>query len=156
MTAPALAGPRLLAAVLLGAAAGVWYGFLRPLRRPWLRDLLFLPVLGYGWLYHSFGLCGGDIRMGSLAAMLLGAALADTAAGPFFPIFAGFWHLAAGIIGIFTLPGKIFLKNTKFFVASVKKMVTIKWSNRRDRNSAAGGADHGKAAKPFQKCSPGP
>ena len=46
MTAPGTAAGRFAAACLLGMGLGLWYGFLRPLRRsrPNTADLLLLPA----------------------------------------------------------------------------------------------------------------
>ena len=74
MTSPAVAALRFCQALLLGAGLGLYYGFLQPLRpkRSFLSDLLFLPVFFWAWLYHSFALCGGDLRMGYCAGLILG------------------------------------------------------------------------------------
>ena len=61
-----------LAALTVGCGVGLWYSFLRPLPRH-LRDLLWLCGLFYGWIWHSFALCRGDIRMGHAVGILLGA-----------------------------------------------------------------------------------
>ena len=52
MTGPALDAQRFLIACLMGAALGIYYGFLRPLRprHTALSDFLFLPAAFYGWL----------------------------------------------------------------------------------------------------------
>ena len=65
---------RLVCSVLLGAALGGYYGFLRPLRprRTALSDVLFSLGAGWVWLFHSFYLCRGDIREIHLAGLLLG------------------------------------------------------------------------------------
>ena len=61
-------------AFLAGAALGIYYGFLTPLRRghPILCDLAF--VLGTGWVLVllAFRLCGGDLRPACLVALALG------------------------------------------------------------------------------------
>ena len=56
MTAPELAARRFLWALATGAAVGMVYGFLRPLRpkHTTLSDLLFLPAALYGWLFLNF------------------------------------------------------------------------------------------------------
>ena len=46
MTPPELAAGRFLAACLLGAQLGVWYGFLRPLRPRWTALSVSLFLLG--------------------------------------------------------------------------------------------------------------
>ena len=49
---PALAAYRLACALALGAALGLFYGFLRPLRprHTLLSDGLFLAVTGWVWI----------------------------------------------------------------------------------------------------------
>ena len=76
MTGPALDGWRFLWACLLGLALGFFYVFLRPLRtrHSILADLLFFPVLFYVWLYLSFAICRGDIRIRYTAGLFVGAA----------------------------------------------------------------------------------
>ena len=66
MTAPALDAARFSAACLLGMGLGVIYGFLRPLRPRLtaLADLIFVACFGAAWVYHSFGICRGDLRLG--------------------------------------------------------------------------------------------
>ena len=62
---PQTAARRLVIALLLGAALGLFYGFLRPLgRRVVLRDSLFLAGWSLIWLELGFGVCGGDLRLG--------------------------------------------------------------------------------------------
>ena len=75
MTTPALAASRFAAACLLGLGLGLWYEFLRPLRprHTNLSDLLFLPGAFWAWLYLSFGVCGGDLRLGYCAGLFVGA-----------------------------------------------------------------------------------
>ena len=71
MTAPLIAARHLGSALLLGAGLGLFYGFLRPLRqrRTWLADSVFLTVFFWVWLYLSFALCGGDLRLGYTAGL---------------------------------------------------------------------------------------
>ena len=91
-----------LLAIPLGAALGLWYDFLRPLggNRPWGTDILFIAGAVYAWLYHSFALCRGDIRMWSLGAMGLGFALWEIAAGRAARFaFGYFWNFIRNILG---------------------------------------------------------
>ena len=83
MTPPAQAARQFGAACLLGLALGLFYGFLRPLgqRRRQLADLLFAPALVWAWLYLSFGICRGDIRLGCCMGLLLGAVLEEITIG---------------------------------------------------------------------------
>ena len=66
MTAPALAAHRFLCCCLLGAALGVYYEFLRPLRprHTFAADVLFLAGGAWGWLLMSVRVCRGDLRLG--------------------------------------------------------------------------------------------
>ena len=66
MTAPALAAHRFLCCCLLGAALGVYYEFLRPLRprHTFAADVLFLSGGAWVWLLMSFRVCRGDLRLG--------------------------------------------------------------------------------------------
>ena len=92
MTAPALFLQRYLAACALGVGLGVWYGFLRPVRPRTLGDLLFLPILFWAWLYLSFGICKGDLRLGYCSGLLVGGLAWEWTVGRWLrPIFSGFW-----------------------------------------------------------------
>jgi hypothetical protein len=66
MTAPALAAHRFVCCCLLGAALGVYYEFLRPLRprNTLAADALFLTGCVWVWLIMSFRVCRGDLRLG--------------------------------------------------------------------------------------------
>lgn len=95
MTGPAQDGYRLLCALLLGAGLGIFYGFLRPLRprHTVLSDLLFLPAMGYAWLYLGFAVCRGDIRLGYCMGLILGGSIWEFTLGRWLrPVFFGFWH----------------------------------------------------------------
>ena len=87
----------LLQAVLcltVGLALGIWYGFLRPLRRkhPHLSDGLFILGAFYGWLVSGFAICKGDLRLAYTAAMFLGIWLMDRTAGRLLrPVFDLVW-----------------------------------------------------------------
>ena len=72
---PETAAYRLVCALALGAALGLLYGFLRPLRlkHTVLADGLFLLGVFWVWLYYNFALCGGDIRLGCCGGLLAGA-----------------------------------------------------------------------------------
>lgn len=74
MTAPALAAHRFVCCCLLGAALGVYYEFLRPLRPRYTlaADTLFLTGCGWVWLLMSFRVCRGDLRLGYSAGLLAG------------------------------------------------------------------------------------
>ena len=151
MTGPALDGWRFLCACLIGLCLGFFYGLLRPLRprHPWLSDLLFLPLMGYGWLYLSFAICRGDIRLGYSIGILLGVVVWEITVGKWLrPVFRGIWKLISRIWRVFWWPFekifKIFHKNAKKLFALWKKWFTIIWTNRRHRQRENGGAPIGK------------
>lgn len=149
MNSPELDVRRFAAAFLIGILLGIVDEFLFPLRqkKPWLSDLLFLPALGYGWLYVSFAVCRGDIRLGYTLGLLVGAlAWKNSIAVLFRPIVARIW---AGIFQIFTgffrILKKFFKKVTifeNFLFSSWKKWFTIVWSYRRSKNKQNGGVPY--------------
>ena len=151
MTGPALDGWRFLWACGIGAILGVWYGFLRPLRprHTVLSDLLFLPALVYGWLYLSFAICRGDIRLGYTFGLLVGALLWEWTAGRWLrPAVQGFWRLISkiwhGFLGIFEKIFKNIRKNAKILFAIWKKWFTIIETNRRILRRRNGGVRNGE------------
>lgn len=151
MTGPKLDGWRFLCACGVGLAAGVVYGVLRPLRRhrPVLADFLFFPVMFYAWLYVSFAICRGDIRLGYTAGILLGAVFWEVTVGKWFrPVFDWLWRLISRIFSFILLPFKkifkIFCKIVKKLFAIWKKWFTIIWTIRRRSRRQTGGAPLGK------------
>ena len=153
MTPPAQAAGQFGAACLLGLILGLFYGFLRPLgrRHRQLADLLFVPLLVWVWLYLCFGICRGDIRLGCCMGLLLGAVAEEITLGKGLrPLFFGFWSLLSRILGIIFHPiKKIFAKMghfIKFFIASLKKWVTIVGNNCRSRRQISGGRHDTKKA----------
>ena len=111
MTAPETGIRRLLLSFLLGAALGLIYGFLRPLRRrmPLAGEGLFLLCAGWIWLIWGFGVCRGDLRMGGFLGMAAAGILWETTAGKLLrPVFGGFWQAMEEIWGILLLPVKNF------------------------------------------------
>ena len=113
MTPPLTVFRLLLTALVLGCLAGVFYGFLRPLR-PRLThfaDLLFAFFAGYLWLVLNFAVCRGDIRLVYNLTFLGGCFLWDRTAGVLTrPLFSGFWCFIAGIVRVFSFPFFTFLK----------------------------------------------
>ena len=77
MIAPATAVGFLLAALAIGAALGCFYDFLRPLRPrlTHLADLIFVLGALWSWVYLTFAICGGDIRMGCFWGQITGLLL---------------------------------------------------------------------------------
>ena len=114
---PETAGFRLLCSCLLGGALGLYYGFLRPLRRrhQGLADGLFLLGAVWVWLYQSFGICGGDLRLGYFLGLLAGGLLWERTAGRVLrPVFSGFWGGLAKAGRLAVLPLKNFRILQKF------------------------------------------
>ena len=136
MTAPALAAHRFVCCCLLGAALGVYYEFLRPLRPRYTlaADALFLTGCVWVWLIMSFRVCRGDLRLGYSAGLLAGGIVWDLAFSSLIaPIFSGFWKFVRAILGFALLPAKKFSEFAKILFASAKKWVTIKWNHRREK-----------------------
>ena len=151
MTGPALSAHRFGIGLLLGAGLGLFYGALRPLRRrcPHLADLVFVGILGYIWLVHSFAVCRGDIRLGYSAGLFLGCWGWERTFGYWLrPVFLAIWS------PVMTILDHILLRVKKFFnflahfskkiFASAKKWVTIEWNNRCQKATASGGTPYGK------------
>ena len=118
MTEPVLDARRFGIACLLGLGLGLYYGFLRPLRprHTALSDLLFLPGLFYSWLWLSFAVCQGDIRLGYCMGLLVGALVFEQTVGRWLrPVFRLFW---GGI-------GKIYRHISGFLKKFLKKMQKI-------------------------------
>ena len=94
MTAPALAAQRVAMALAVGAGLGCFYGFLRPLRPrlTHLCDTVFVLAALWAWIYTSFGLCQGDLRLGYTTAIALGALLWEVSVGRLLrPVWRYFW-----------------------------------------------------------------
>ena len=147
MTAPADAAGRFLWACLLGAVLGLIYGFLRPMsrRRTILADGLFLAAAVWVWLYHSFAVCRGDIRLGCGAGLLGGGLAWELTLGRLLrPVFSGFWKLIGRLLAFIGHRLKKILDFAKILFASGEKWVTIKWNNRRQKRRRPGGNPHGR------------
>jgi hypothetical protein len=157
MNRPAQEAYWLLIFMASGCGLGLFYGFLRPLRRrySWPADLLFVAAAGAVWVYLGFGLCGGDLRIGCLAGLFLGIFLFDRWPGRLLrPVFSGFWE---GIGGFFSFVGrpvikllKKIVKFTKNLFATVKKWSTIRWNYPDHFLKRKGGSHDGKAEKHSQ------
>ena len=74
MNPPGVDARRFLIGCGLGALLGLLYGVLRLPRqkKPHLCDLVFMTVTFYVWLYFSFGVCQGDVRLVYSLSLLLG------------------------------------------------------------------------------------
>ncbi len=125
MTAPALAAHRFVCCCLLGAALGVYYEFLRPLRprHTLAADALFLTGCVWVWLIMSFRVYRGDLRLGYSAGLLAGGIVWDLAFGSLIaPIFSGFWKFVRAILGFALLPAKKIFRICKNFICICEKM----------------------------------
>lgn len=156
MIAPGVAFQRFTIALALGAGLGLFYGFLRPIRprHSHLSDLIFLFGVGWAWLYLSFAVCRGDLRLGYHAGLLCGGFLWEMTVGRLLrPVFFGFWRLLERILRCFTTPIKGVLKKIpkylNFLLASAKKKGTIKCNIRRHPRQKQGGTRHGKTEEPI-------
>ena len=145
-------GKRLAAAGLTGMGLGLFYGFLRPLRSKStaLGDFLFLVAGIFGWIYVSFGICQGDIRLGYTAGIVAGGFLWECTAGRLLqPVFRGIWLGIFGFFSFFLRPiRKIFQKLRNFIkklFAYTKKSVTMLSGMSRSRKHTKGGR-HEKAS----------
>ena len=117
MTVPATALTFLGQSILAGAVLGLIYSFLRPLRpkHTAAADSLFLAAALWAFAWISFGVCGGDIRLGSLMGQLLGGIAAERTLGrQLSPIFRSFWRGLGWIWKFFLVPGKKFCNLRKF------------------------------------------
>lgn len=132
MTVPAIAAQRVLWALGAGAFLGLCYDFLRPLRRRRHApgDILFLFVALYVWIWYSFQICRGDIRLGGTVALGLGMILwMGTVSMAVRKVFYWFWLAIFQILSVFTLPFAKIFKKIRYFIkkvfASGKKRGTI-------------------------------
>ena len=162
MTGPALDARRFGIACLMGAALGIYYGFLRPLRpkHTALSDLLFIPAAGYSWLYLGFAVCRGDIRLSYCMGLLVGATAWEMTVGRWLrPVLYGFWGALSKIFHkIFRIFEKFFKKIKKFAIflfSKQKKWFTIIWRNCRYRRQRIGGVTIGKEEEHTQPDSTG-
>jgi hypothetical protein len=114
MTVPEEAALRVLWGLAVGACLGLCYDFLRPLRRRHNTpaDIVFVIAALFGWVWYSFRICGGDIRLGGTAALGMGMLLwLGTVSMAARKAFYWFWLAIFRIISVFLLPFvKIFEK----------------------------------------------
>jgi hypothetical protein len=158
MITPGVAARRLGIALLLGAALGLWYGFLRPARRrhPLPGDIAFIVVAFWVWLYFGFGICRGDLRLWDMGGLAVGAVAWEMTLGkPLRRVFSVFWEQIGRFISIICLPLEKFLhffeKIAKILLATVKKASTIR--KKSQKSDLGGGNRDGEkeslAADPF-------
>lgn len=122
---PEQAALRFGIACLLGAALGLFYGFLRPLRRRRvaLWDGVFILGAFWAWIFLSFGVCGGDLRLGYTAGLFGGCLVFDLTVGRWLrPVFFGVWGILFRLIQGVIHPVCLVLK--KFFHFA-KKIICI-------------------------------
>ena len=125
---PAVAAYRMACALALGAALGLVYGFLRPLRPRYtlLSDSVFLAVTAWVWIYLCFGICAGDIRAGYAFTLAAGGIVWEAVAGRALrPIYMQIWKILDGLGRLTLMPIKKFFGFSKFLFASGEKWVTI-------------------------------
>ena len=141
MTVPAEAAHRLLWALAVGAYLGLCYDFLRPLRRRHHApaDLIFVTVALMAWVWYSFKICRGDIRLGGTVTLGLGILLwMGTLSMVVRKVFYWFWFTFFQILSVLTLPfAKIFKIIAKFIkkvFASGKKRGTIEKATKIRRS----------------------
>ena len=123
---PAAAAHRLLCSVLLGAALGVYYDFLQPpgKKHRHLMDLVFSLGAVWVWLYHSFAVCRGDIRLICLLGMGAGLIVWEITAGKWLQsVWDLFWTVFARLWDFVWFPWKKFLDFAKILFASAEKWV---------------------------------
>ena len=92
MTPPGMALGYFAAALALGAGLGIAYSFLRPVKRRWLADLVFVLCAGWAWLVLAFRICRGDLQGAYLLGMAVGAWGTKSLFRPFFTCF---WNIIA-------------------------------------------------------------
>lgn len=159
MNLPSIVAQRFLIACLLGCALGIYYEFLRPLRKKWtnLSDIAFVVGAFWVWLYLGFGVCEGDLRFGFSVALLGSSILFVVTIGSWLkPLFSIFWRVIGHILGVFAYPIKQFYKNIRFFskflFARVKKWGTMKKDEKKEVSDLT--KKKRKFAVRFQRSSP--
>ena len=113
MNTPQTAFSRFCVAVAMGLGLGLYYGFLRPLRpkHTHLSDFLFCLGGFWAWIYLSFGVCLGDIRIAYTAGLAVGGFLWEITLGRLLrPVFQKFWFVVGKIFSFLTYPLKFFWK----------------------------------------------
>ena len=150
---PAIAFWRLGCSLLLGGGLGLLYSFLRPLgnRHRILADVVFSLGAIWVWIYLSFAVCRGDIRIVYLFCMIGGILLWEITFGQWLrPVFSGIWRLFGGLFRFFLTPWKKFLKFVKILFASAEKWVTIKCTKICKTAQKRRKESHGRKKHPAQ------
>lgn len=147
-------GVLLLWGLGFGAALGIIYDFLHPVQRRcnWPADGIFVICMFSGWVWYSFGFCGGGIRMATTGAFFLGMGLWElTLARLTKRLFGWFWQGIFQVLGFVTGPVRKIFKEIGKIVKKVfaywKKRGTIEENRRSMRRQKTGGSDHEKEKK---------
>jgi hypothetical protein len=150
MTPPELTAGYLLWSAALGLILGIVYAFLAPLRKKLLSlaDGIFVLTTFCLWIYFSFAICGGSLRVGYWAGFAAGGFFSYLTLGRLFaPTFALFWRC---VFAFLSFPLKLLKKTLKKFTAFTKKLLaygkkssTIR-TNRPRTNRHKGGRRYGK------------
>lgn len=122
MTVPAVAGLRVLWGLAVGAILGLCYDFLRPLRRRHHApaDVIFVLAALFGWIWYSFRICAGDIRMGGTCSLGIGMLLwLGTGSLVCRKLFYWFWLVIFQILSVLSLPFRKFFKIFRIFLKKV-------------------------------------
>ena len=101
MTDPRTAGRCLVLALALGMGLGLIYGLLCVLgrRHRHLADVLFLPFLFYAWVYLSFAICRGDLRLGYTLGLFAGIFLEENTLGRRLrPLYLRLWRFLHSLL----------------------------------------------------------
>ena len=122
MTVPSDAALRVLWGLWVGAFLGLCYDFLRPLRRRYNApaDAVFVVIALMAWVWYSFQICLGDIRLGGTASLGLGMLLwMGTVSLGVRKVFYWFWLVIFRIFSVFFFPFAIIFKKSMVFTKKV-------------------------------------
>ena len=150
---PETAAYRLLCSVLLGCALGIFYDFLQApgQKHRHLADLVFSLGTLWVWLYLSFAVCLGDIRLVCLLGLLTGLLVWEASAGKWLqPLFALFWTGIARLWDFVLFPWKKILYFSKILFASAEKWVTIECTKIKESRKKRRKESHGRKKHPAQ------
>ena len=145
MTVPASAALRVLWGLAVGAMLGVGYDFLRPLRRRHHApaDIVFVLAAVWAWVWYSFRICAGDIRLGGTASLGLGMLLwLGTGSMPIRKVFFWFWLVIFQILSLFTLPFVKIFKKIRLFSKKVIAYGKKRGYNRKSNQKQTSGGAH--------------
>ena len=138
MTVPVVAALRILWGLATGAVLGVCYDFLRPLRyrhhAP--ADTVFALAALWAWIWYSFQICAGDIRLGGTASLGIGMLLwLGTASLVVRKVFYWFWLVIFHILRVLFQPFRGIFKKIRLFSKKVFAYGKKRgYNNKSDRN----------------------